>query len=71
MARHIGRFLSHQSDRQLPRTYLPFGVTAGTNISGHEYQGVLLVVLIMCYMEESHLMFLSKMSVTVLLNFLL
>ncbi len=66
MARHIGRFLSHQSDRQLPRTYFPFGVTGGTKLSGHEYQGVLLVVLIMCVMEESRLMFLTKMSVTVL-----
>jgi hypothetical protein len=66
IARRIGRFLSHQSDRELPRTYFPLGVTAGTKLSGHEYQGVLLVVLIMCYMEESRLMFLSKMSVSVL-----
>ncbi len=66
MARRIGRFLSHQSDRQLPRTYFPFGVTGGTKLSGHEYQGVVLVVLIMCVMEESRLMFLSKISVTVL-----
>jgi hypothetical protein len=66
IARHIGRFLNHQSDRELPRTYFPFGVTAGTKLSGHEYQGVLLVVLIMCYMEESRSMFLSKMSVPVL-----
>jgi hypothetical protein len=56
----------HQSDRELPRTYFPFGVTAGTKLSGHEYRGVLLVVLIMCYMEESRSMFLSKMSVSVL-----
>jgi hypothetical protein len=66
IARRIGRFLSHQSDRELPRTYFPFGVTAGTKLSGHEYQGVVLVVLIMCYMEESRSMFLSKMSVSVL-----
>ena len=66
MARRIGCFLSHQSDRQLPQTYFPFGVTAGTKLSGHEYQGVLLVVLIMCVMEESPLLFLSKMSVLVL-----
>jgi hypothetical protein len=66
MARRIGRFLSHQSDRKLPRTYFPFGVTAGTKLSGHEYQGVLLVMLITCYMEESRLMFPSKMSVSVL-----
>jgi hypothetical protein len=29
--------LSHQSDRELPETYFPFGVTAGTKLSGHEY----------------------------------
>jgi hypothetical protein len=66
IARRIGRFLSHQSDRELPQTYFPSGVTAGTKLSGHEYQGVLLVVLIMCYMEESCSMFLSKMPVSVL-----
>jgi hypothetical protein len=66
IARCIGHFLSHQSDCVLPRIYFPFGVTGGTKLSGHEYQGVLLVVLIMCYMEESRLMFLSKISVSVL-----
>jgi hypothetical protein len=67
IARCIGRFLDHQSDCELPRTYFPFGVTAGTKLSGHEYQGVLLVmVLIMCYMKESRSMSLSKMSVSVL-----
>jgi hypothetical protein len=66
IAGRIGHFLSHQSDCKLPQTYFPFGFTAGTKLSGHEYQGVLLVVLIMCYMEESRLVFLSKMSVSVL-----
>jgi hypothetical protein len=66
MAKRIGHFLSHQSDRQLPRTYFPFGVAAGTKLSGHVYQGVLFVVLIMCYMEESRLIFLFKMTATVL-----
>jgi hypothetical protein len=66
IARRMGRFLSHQSDRELPQTYFPFGVTAGTKLSGHEFQGVLLVLLIMYYMEESRLMFLSKMTVPVL-----
>jgi hypothetical protein len=47
IARRIGRFLSHQSDCELPRTHFPFGVTAGTKLSGHEFQGDLLVVLIM------------------------
>jgi hypothetical protein len=66
MARRIGRFLSHQSDRGLPRTYFPFGVTGGTKLSGHEYQGVLLVILIMCHMEESRMLFLTKISIPVL-----
>jgi hypothetical protein len=70
IARCIGRFLSHQTlatqEKSDTRTYFPFGVTAGTKLSSHEYQGVLLVVLIMCYMEESRSMFLSKMSVSVL-----
>jgi hypothetical protein len=66
IARRVGRFLSRQSDCEFPQTYFPFNVTAGTKLSGHEYQGVRLVVLIMCYMEESRLMFFSKMSVSVL-----
>jgi hypothetical protein len=66
IARRIGRCLSNQSNRELPQTYFPFAVTAGTKLSGHEYRGVLLVVLIMCYMEESRSMFLSKMSMSVL-----
>jgi hypothetical protein len=49
IARRIRRFLSHQSDRVLPQPYFPFAVTVGTKLSGHEYQGDLLVVLIMCY----------------------
>jgi hypothetical protein len=36
MARRIGRFLSHQSDRGLPRTCFPFGVTGGTKLLGRE-----------------------------------
>jgi hypothetical protein len=66
MARKIGRFLSHQSDRGLPQTYFPFGVTGGTKLLGREYHGVLLVILIMHRMEESCLLFLTKMSIPVL-----
>ncbi len=66
MARRVGRFLSHQSDRGLPRTYFPFGVTGGTKMSGHEYQGILLVLLIMCRMEESRVLFLTKISLPVM-----
>jgi hypothetical protein len=48
MARRVGCFLSHQSDPGLPRTHFPFGVTGGTKLSGDEYQGVLLVLLLFC-----------------------
>jgi hypothetical protein len=68
MARRIGRFLSHQSDRGLPGTYFPFGVTGGTKLSGNEYQGALLVILIMCRMEESRLLFLTKILIPVCIN---
>ena len=49
-------------DRGLPRTYFPFGITGGTKLAGHEYQGVLLVVLLMCHMEETRARFLTKMT---------
>ena len=62
MARRIGRFLGHQSDRGLPRTYFPFGITGGTKLAGHEYQGMLLVVLLMCHMEETSALVLPKMT---------
>jgi hypothetical protein len=52
-ARRIGLALSHQSDRKLPRTYFPNGITGGTKLAGHEMSGVLLVMLIMCNMELS------------------
>ena len=52
-AKRIGRRLSHQSDRSLPRTYFPTGVTSGTKLSAHELPGVCLVLLIMCKMEST------------------
>jgi hypothetical protein len=57
-ARRIGLALTHQSDRKLPRTYFPNGITGGTKLAGHEMAGVLLVMLIMCNMElsKSHLL---------------
>ena len=44
-ARQIGRYLGHQSDRGLPRTYFPNGISGGTKLAGHEMNGVLLVLL--------------------------
>jgi hypothetical protein len=52
-ARRIGLALTHQSDRNLPRTYFPNGITGGTKLAGHEMSGVLLVLLISCNMELS------------------
>ena len=49
----IGLALTHQSDRKLPRTYFPNGITGGTQLAGHKMSGVLLVMLIMCNMEWS------------------
>jgi hypothetical protein len=47
----IGRYLLHQSDRELPRTYFPNGVSAGTKLAGHKRIGVLLVLHIMLKMK--------------------
>ena len=66
MLQYIRCFLGHQSDRGLPRTYFPFGITGGTKLAEHEYQGVLLVALIMWHMEETHKHVLTKMSGSVL-----
>jgi hypothetical protein len=61
-ARRVGRFLSHQSDRGLPRTYFPFGITGNNKMAGHEYQGVLLVILCLCHMQDSKNLMLTKMT---------
>jgi hypothetical protein len=41
----LGRRLSRQSDRDLPRTNFPKGFSSGTNLMGHEIAGCLLVKL--------------------------
>jgi hypothetical protein len=50
-ARRIGRYLLHQSDRKLPRTYFLNGISSGTKLAGHERIGVLLVLHIMLKMK--------------------
>ena len=35
-ARQIGKYLGHQSDCGLPRTYFPNGISGGTKLAGHE-----------------------------------
>jgi hypothetical protein len=59
-ARKIGKALGHQSDRDLPRTYFPNGVTGGTKLAGHEMNGVILVLLILCKMKDTRQMLLSS-----------
>ena len=41
----LGRRLSRQSDRDIPRTNFPKGFSSGTNLMGHEMAGCLLVKL--------------------------
>jgi hypothetical protein len=50
-ARKIGKALGRQSDRKLPRTYFPNGVTGGTKLAGHEMNGVILVLLLLSKMK--------------------
>jgi hypothetical protein len=52
-ARKIGSALGHLSDRKMPRTYFPNGVTGGTKLAGHKMNGVILILLILCKMKES------------------
>jgi hypothetical protein len=59
-ARRIGKALGHQSDRNLPRTYFPNGVTGGTKLAGHEMNGVILVLLILCKLTESRTLLLTS-----------
>ena len=61
-ARIIGRYLGHQSDRGLPRTYFPNGVTGGTKLAGHEMNGVLLVLLILCKVDSSKALICTKLT---------
>jgi hypothetical protein len=59
-ARRIGKALGHQSDRNLPRTCFPNGVTGGTKLAGHEMNGVILVLLILCKMTETRTLLLTS-----------
>ena len=46
IAKIYGRYLQHQSDHNIPRTYFPQGITNNTKKNGHEMQGVLLLCII-------------------------
>ena len=52
-AKTIGRYLQHQSDRDLPRCYFPNGISGSTKLNGHEYIGTLLVIFMILKMEGS------------------
>jgi hypothetical protein len=45
LARKYGKLLTQQSDRNLPRTYFPSGITGDKKKNGHEMQGVILNIL--------------------------
>lgn len=49
-ARCVGRYLLHQSDRDLPRTYFPNGLSGGTKLAAHEQIGAVLVLHILLSM---------------------
>jgi hypothetical protein len=44
----------------MPQKYSPNGVTGGTKLAGHEMNGVILVLLILCKMKESRKLLLSS-----------
>jgi hypothetical protein len=59
-AQKISSALGHQSNRKMLRTYFPNGVTVLSKLAGHEMNGVILVLLILCKMKESHKLLLSS-----------
>ena len=50
-AKRVGRHLQHQSDKQLPKTYFPNGISGSTKLNGHEYVGVVLVLTLLLQMD--------------------
>ena len=69
-AQAVGRYLGHQSDQGQPRTYFPNGVTGGTKLAGHEMNGVLLVLLLLCKLESSKALIRTKMTAIQLLGWI-
>ena len=68
LSREIGRLLKHQSDRELPRTYFPNGVSGGTKMAAHEYLAVLLVLLLVSCSTQGRELILQKTNNPDLLN---
>jgi Plavaka transposase len=52
LATRYGLYLSHQSDRQLPRTHIHTNYTTTTRKNANEMSGVLLVILIVFMTDE-------------------
>jgi hypothetical protein len=46
LIKKYGKFLQHQSDSNLPRLYFPTGICGQQKKAGHEYQGVLMLLLV-------------------------
>lgn len=53
LARLYGKLLSQQSDRDLPRTFFPSGITGEKKKNGHEMQGVVLNILCIFLSSEN------------------
>ena len=53
----IGKSLSRQSDRELPRTNFPDGFSSGANLRAHEVPGCLLVMLFSMHTPKYHTIF--------------
>jgi hypothetical protein len=59
---HIGCYRGHQSNCGLPQMYFPNGISGGTKLAGHTMNGVLLVLLILCQLQSSKGLLLTKMT---------
>ncbi len=51
LAKQLHRFLKWQSDKGLPRTSFPRGITSLTKMQGNERSGVILILLIILIMD--------------------
>jgi hypothetical protein len=52
----IVKALGHQSHQKMPCPYFPNGVTGGTKLAGHEMNGLILVLPILCKMKDTRKM---------------
>jgi hypothetical protein len=52
-SKHIGKALSQQSDRDLPRTYFSTGITDYKKKNGHEMQGIVLNIMVVMLSDKT------------------